>query len=218
MTKLTDTQTKALEYIRDSIESSGVPPTLREICVHMGYKAIGSAQDVLAALRKKGYLYENERQQARTYHLTPQARSLRMMAYTDDPNTYVIPCLGQVPAGNPVEAVEDHVGTLRMSIALLPKPQPKAEELFAVRAAGQSMVNAGILDGDWLVVRFRNEAPRDSIVVARLGGDVTVKRLRQHKTDGWYLQPENPDFQPIFAKDEPFEVIGQVLALQRSFH
>lgn len=184
----------------------------------MGYKAVGSAQDVLAALRKKGYLYENERQQARTYHLTPQARSVRIPLGGDgDPNTYIIPCLGQVPAGNPIEAVEDHVGALRMSIGLLPKPQPKAEELFAVRAKGLSMVNAGILDGDWLVVRFRNEAPRDSIVVARMGSDVTVKRLRQHKSDGWYLQPENPDFTPIFAKDEPFEVIGQVIALQRSF-
>jgi repressor LexA len=217
MTKLTDTQSRALEFIKDSIDRAGVAPTLREICAHMGYKAIGSAQDVLAALRKKGYLYENERQQARTYHLTPQARTVVAMA-ADDPNTYVIPCLGQVPAGNPVEAVEDHVGTLRMSIGLLPKPQPKAEELFAVRAKGQSMVNAGILDGDWLVVRFRREAPRDSIVVARMGSDVTVKRLKQHKTDGWFLQPENPDFQPIFAKDEPFEIIGQVLALQRSFH
>lgn len=218
MTKLTDTQTKALEFIRDSIERSGVPPTLREICGHMGYKAIGSAQDVLAALRKKGYLYENERQAARTYHLTPQARSMRVFAGDGDLNTYVIPCLGSVPAGNPVEAVEEHVGTLRMSIGLLPKPQPKPEELFALRAKGHSMVNAGILDGDWLVVRYRNEAPKDSIVVARMeAGDVTVKRLMLHRADGWFLQPENPDFSPIYAKDEPFEVVGQVLALQRAF-
>lgn len=217
MTKLTPTQSKALDFIRGSLERAGVAPTLREICNHMGYKAIGSAQDVVAALRKKGFLYENERQAARTFQLTPEARGLSAVTGEFDPNTFVIPCLGSVPAGNPIEAIEDNIGTLRMSMALLPKPQPPASELYAVRAKGESMVGAGILDGDWLVVRVRNEAPKDSIVVARMGDDVTVKRLCHHRADGWFLQPENPSFQPIFAHTEPFVVIGQVVALQRAF-
>jgi repressor LexA len=217
MTKLTPTQSKALDFIRTSIDKSGMAPTLRELCAHMGYKAIGSAQDVITALRKKGFLLENDRQAARSYQLSTIARRSRHTPSEGDANTFVIPCLGLVPAGNPVEAVEDHIGTLRMSIALLPKPQPPADELFALRAKGDSMVGAGILDGDWLVVRIQDEAPKDSIVVARLDGDVTVKRLMQERGKGWYLQPENPRFEPIYASEQPFEVVGRVVALQRAF-
>jgi repressor LexA len=216
MTKLTPTQSKALEFIRTSIDKSGMAPTLRELCAHMGYSAIGSAQDVITALRKKGFLLENDRQAARSYQLSTIARRARSVPPEGDANTFVIPCLGFVPAGNPVEAVEDHIGTLRMSIALLPKPQPKAEELFALRAKGDSMIGAGILDGDWLVVHVQDEAPKESIVVARLDGDVTVKRLMQERGRGWYLQPENPRFEPIYASEQPFEVVGKVVALQRA--
>ena len=217
MNKLTPTQEKALDFIRVSIDRSGVAPSLRDICSHMGYSAIGSAQDVLAALRKKGFLLENDTRMARAYQLTAEARGLRATITDHDPNTFIIPCLGSVPAGNPVEAVEDHIGTLRMSIALLAKPHPQANELFAVRAKGLSMINAGILDGDWLVVRLKEEAPKESIVVARMHDDVTVKRLMHDRKSGWFLQPENADFSPIYAKDEPFQVIGQVVALQRAF-
>ena len=131
-------------------------------------------------------------------------------------NTFVIPCLGFVPAGNPVEAVDEHIGTMRMSIAAFSKPAPRADQLFAVKAKGESMIGAGIFDGDWLVVKLDAEPPKESIVVARLEGDVTVKRLVKDKTDGWFLKPENPAFRPLYAKDQPFEIVGQVLALQRS--
>jgi repressor LexA len=215
MAKLTPIQAKALAFIKESIERSGVAPTLRELCGHMGYSAIGSAQDVVSALRKKGFLADTEKQAARALVLTSRARQQRVTPREGDPNTFVIPCLGAVPAGNPVQAVEEHIGTLRMSIALLPKPYPKADELFALQADGDSMIGAGIHDGDWLVVKVQPEAPKDSIVVARLDGDVTVKRLMHDRRDGWFLQPENPRFQPLFAKETPFEVIGRVVALQR---
>lgn len=216
MANLTPTQSKALEYIRASIERSGVAPTLREICSFMGYKAVGSAQDLINALRKKGFLEESEKQSHRTLMLSRAARQTARTPDEGDLNTYVIPCLGAVPAGNPVEAVEDHIGTLRMSISMLPKPHPDPSELFAVRARGDSMVNAGIIEGDWLVVRTQKEAPKESIVVARLDGDVTVKRLCHDKKVGWYLQPENPRYEPMYASDNPFEIVGQVLALQRA--
>jgi len=216
MTKLTPTQSKALDFIRTSIERSGVAPTLREICVYMGYNAVGSAQDVVSALRKKGFIEENERQAARTYLLTSLARHQRSTPEEGDFNTYSIPCLGTVPAGNPVLATEERIGTLRMSIALLPKPHPRADELFALRATGESMVGAGILDGDWLVVRVDKDPVREMIVVARLGDEVTVKRLMRDKAQGWYLKPENPHFAPIYANDQPFEIVGRVVALQRA--
>jgi repressor LexA len=216
VSKLTDTQTKALEFIRSSVERSGVAPTLREICGHMGYSAIGSAQDVVTALRKKGFLLENERQTARTLVLTSLARNQRVTPDAGDFNTFVIPCLGHVPAGNPVEAVESHIGTLRISISLLQKPYPRADELFALKATGESMIEAGILDGDWLVVKLEQDPPKESIVVARLDDDVTVKRLCKDKAKGPFLKPENPRFAPIYAASRPFEVVGRVVALQRA--
>lgn len=216
MSKLTDTQSKALAYIRSSIEKSGVAPTLREICSHMGYSAVGSAQDLVSALRRKGFLEENERQSARTFVLTKYARHQTVTPEEGDFNTFVIPCLGTVPAGNPVEAHESHIGTMRMSISMLSKPYPRADELFALRATGESMINAGILDGDWLVVKVDKDPPKESIVVARVDGDVTVKRLCRDKARGWFLQPENPRFAPIYADDAEFDLVGRVVALQRS--
>lgn len=212
MSKLTATQEKALAYIHDSLERTGVAPTLREICSYMGYSAIRSAQDLVTALRKKGYLIENERQTARGIIPTNLSRRLE----GDDPDLVMVPCLGSVPAGNPLEAIEDHVATLRLSKSLLPKPTPRPEELFALRASGDSMSGAGILDGDWLVVRMANEAPKDTIVVAQVDSEVTVKRLKQDKRLGWYLQPENPRFKPLYAAEHPFSVVGQVVALQRA--
>ena len=214
MTKLTETQNRALNYIRTVIESSGVSPTLREICSHMGYSAIGSAQDVIGALRKKGYIEASGKHAARRFVLTDLARSLSKID-NDDPNTFIIPCLGYVPAGNPLEAVEEASSTLRISISMIPRPVPKADELFALQATGESMRDAGILDGDWLVIHAQKDAPKGSVVVARVEEEVTVKRLMQDQS-GWFLQPENPDFRPIYAYQSPFELVGRVVALQRA--
>jgi repressor LexA len=222
MDKLTKVQTKALKFIRSSIETSGFAPTLREICDYMGYSAIGSAQDLVLALRRKGFLEAADRQAARRFKLTPIARQLTekktrlAISPGEDPNTFTIPCLGYVPAGSPTEATEAQIGTLRMSVGLLPKPSPKPQDLFALKATGDSMIGAGILDGDWLVVRCEAEAPKKSIVVARLEDSVTVKRLMRDRKLGWYLQPENPRLSPIYAHDRPFEIVGRVIALQRS--
>jgi repressor LexA len=182
----------------------------------MGYSAIGSAQDLINALRKKGYLETPDKQAARSLFLTRRARVEQEIA-DDDPYTFVVPCLGAVPAGDPREAIEDSIGTLRMSRTMFAKPLPAPESLFALRASGLSMMNAGILDGDWLVVKSCKDAPAGSIVVARVDGEATVKRLMRDRKAGWYLQPENPKYEPIYAVDDPFEVVGQVVALQRSF-
>jgi len=217
--RLTPTQAKALDFIRGKLSHSSVAPTLREICSHMGYSAIGSAQDVVSALRKKGFISQPEKQKARSFVLTELAKNVLFndeTGYEMDPNTFVIPCLGTVPAGLPAEAIEEQIDTLRMSMSLLPSPRPKADEIYGLRATGESMIHAGILDGDWLVVKVANSADKGSIVVARIEDGITVKRLMTDK-DGWFLQPENPEFSRVYAKDEPFEIVGKVLALQRKF-
>jgi repressor LexA len=220
MEKLTATQLKALTFIQLSMQGTGTAPTLRELCEHMGYSAIGSAQDLIAALRRKGFLEEPSKQAARALVPTLAGKDLTKSPDDDDadPLTWTLPCLGMVPAGNPVEAIEERIGTLRLSSSLIPKPHPPRKSLFALRAKGESMIHAGILDGDWLVVASQKTAPVNSIVVARLEGDATVKRLMKDKNRGWYLKPENPSFHPTFAEDKPFEVIGRVVALQRSFN
>lgn len=218
MEKLTPVQLKALTYIRTAMDKTGTTPTLRELCEHMGYSAIGSAQDLIAALRRKGYLEEPSKQSARALVPTIAGRDLLEDDEPSfDPFTLALPCLGAVPAGNPIEAIEDRIGTLRISTAMIPKPMPARESMFALRAKGESMIQAGILDGDWLVVAGQNSAPAQSIVVARVDGDATVKRLMKDRTRGWYLKPENPAFKPTYAEDRPFEIIGRVVALQRAF-
>jgi repressor LexA len=220
MDKITSTQLKALTFIRSAMESTGSAPTLREICQFMGYSAVGSAQDLISALRRKGFLEEPSKQAARSIVPTVAARDMLHDDSRDeeDPFTIALPCLGSVPAGNPVEAIEDRIGTLRMSASMLPKPKPARDSLFALKAKGESMVGAGILDGDWLVVASQQTAPANSIVVARLEGEATVKRLMKDRSRGWYLKPENPAFKPVYAEDRQFEIIGRVVALQRGFH
>jgi len=184
MEKLTPIQLKALTFIRGEMARSGTAPTLRELCQHMGYSAIGSAQDLIAALRRKGFLEEPAKQIARALVPTTAARDILPPneEEEDDPFTFVLPCLGAVPAGNPTQAVEDRIGTLRMSTSMIPKPHPPRSALFALKAKGESMIHAGILDGDWLVVASQKSAPANSIVVARFEDDATVKRLMKDKS------------------------------------
>ena len=217
--KLTPQQEKALQFIRDRSKKNGMAPTLRELCAFMGYRAVGSAQDIVAALRRKGFLQEANRRIARNLLVTTKGRTYPSNRDADleemDSGSFVIPCLGSVPAGDPLEAIEARIGTLRLSSSLFQFPPPPARQLFALRARGQSMIQAGIMDGDWLIIVGQQEADSEEIVVARLDGDVTVKRLRHEDRRGWSLHPANPDFHPIYANEQPFDIIGKVVALQR---
>ncbi len=221
MDNLTPIQKKALEFITSHTDRVGYSPTLREICKFMGYKAVGSAQDVVASLRKKGYLSVPDKQAARCLTLSQKAKDIYKVRPSENKkdrlDSFAVPQLGSVPAGLPVEAIEEHQGTLRVSISLIPRSIRKPERLFALRARGESMINAGICDGDWLVVYKQEEAPAGSIVVAMLNGDATVKRLMQTDKGVWYLKPENPAFKEVHADISPFSVIGRVVALQRSY-
>ena len=186
----------------------------------MEFASIGSVQDVVAALRKKGFLEVPDKQVARALILTNMAEGLYAVDAGDDElsdDVWTLPCLGAVPAGNPVEAIEARVGVMSFSAGLLPRPRPRRESLFGLRAKGESMIGAGILDGDWLVVQSRSEAPVGTIVVAKVEEEITVKRLMQDRRRGLYLQPENDAFQPIFGGEQPFSIVGRVVALQRQF-
>lgn len=215
--KLTKIQSQALQIIHRTIENTMKPPTLRELCRMMGYSAVGSAQDIVESLRRKGYLTSEERRCARSLLLTDKGKMAVGASLTPPHHeTLLIPMLGRVPAGAPVEAIEYQEGHLRINTSILPKPRPKSRDLFALQATGLSMIGAGILDGDWLIVKSTEIALPGSIVVARLGEDVTVKRLMKDELRGWYLKPENSDFQNIYPTPGRFSLIGLVVALQRT--
>ncbi len=213
--KLTKIQAKALEFIRTSLESTGTSPTLRELCAYMGYSAIGSAQDLVAALRRKGFLHTPLKQSARSLVLTPKAVALREPTHQSTASTYVLHCHDSLPEGDPLEAVDERSGTLRMSVGMFPRPYPSPKSMFALRASGDSMIDAGIIEGDWLVIHRQDEAEPGQLVLANCGGASLVMRLMKDR-QGWYLKPENNAYQIIRPQEETdLKVIGCVLAVQR---
>lgn len=210
--ELTQAQFRALRCFRDFLNERGTSPTLREIAASMDYTAVGSAQDLVKALQKKGFLTIPDKQSSRSLRLTDKARMLLGIGKEKLSDFFEIPKLGSVPAGNPLLALEDRLGTLQISTDMI-AGRKDPDLLFALSAKGESMIQAGIMEGDWLIVESTSVAEAGDIIIARLDGDATVKRLVKHKKS-WALKPENPAFELI---TDPFEVVGRVVALYRRF-
>jgi repressor LexA len=173
---LTARQQAVLDAIRRHLDMHGVPPTRAELAAAMGFRSPNAAEEHLRALARKGAIA-----------LTPGAsRGLRVKA--EPPG---LPVVGRVAAGSPMLAVEQLEGRLMLDGALF---RPRADYLLRVR--GESMSGAGILDGDLLAVHRAGEARDGQIVVARVDGEVTVKRYRRRGTRVT-LRAENPAFAPI---------------------
>ena len=184
-TRLTARQQQILDWIRSFIDARGMPPTRAEIAAGLGFAAASSAEDHLQALAKKGAL-----------ELVPGAsRGLRLKDMPGVPIQGTLPLIGRVAAGAPILAAENVEARYRIDAALF---SPRADYLLRVR--GMSMKDAGILDGDLLVVHRTSDARSGQIVVARLSGpagdEVTVKRLKRRGRE-IVLQPENSEFEPI---------------------
>jgi repressor LexA len=202
---LTARQQKVLDWIRRHLESTGMPPTRAEIAAGLGFSTASSAEDHLRALARKGAL-----------ELTPGAsRGLRLTEMPELPGAG-LPLVGRVAAGSPILAAEHIEAHLRLDPALF---APRADYLLRVR--GQSMKDAGILDGDLLAVHRTADARSGQIVVARLGGrggdEVTVKRLKRRGAQ-LLLVAENPDYAPIVVdpKRAPLTIEGVAVGLVRS--
>src|SRR5512141_2619721 len=161
---LTARQRQILDWIRHHLETTGMPPTRAEIAAGLGFSTASSAEDHLQALAKKGVLEI----------LAGTSRGLRLKEIPGMPVQGLLPLVGRVAAGNPILAAEHIEAQYRIDAALF---TPHADYLLRVR--GASMQDAGILDGDLLVVHKTAEARSGQIVVARLGEEVTVKRLKR---------------------------------------
>ena len=192
-----------LDYIERETSSTGVPPSIRQIGTALGISSTNGVRLHLQALQKKGYI----RRSQRTSRGIVSLNRLSTAASPSRSTTVDIPILGRVAAGTPIMAAENHEGSLTLDASLI-----KNQESFALRVNGDSMINAGILDGDIVVVRLQQGADNGDIVVARMGEEATVKRFYREK-DAIRLQPENPSLTPIYSTD--VEICGKVVALVR---
>ena len=204
--QLTARQRQILDWIRAYLESTGMPPTRAEIASGLGFSTPSSAEDHLQALARKGAI-----------EMLPGAsRGLRLKDFPGMPVQGTLPLVGRVAAGNPILASENIEGRYRVDPALF---SPRADYLLRVR--GQSMRDAGILDGDLLAVHRTAEARSGQIVVARIGAasgdEVTVKRLGKRGRE-IVLLPENSAFEPIVVdpRTTPFAIEGVGVGLIRS--
>ncbi len=194
MNKLSPMRQKILDYVTAYTRENGYPPTVREICDAVGLRSPSTVHSHLKILQDGGYLEKGE-------HKT-RALSVRGGSGTAFRS---VPILGTVTAGLPILAQEDTLG-------YVPYDGPEQGEMFALQVRGESMIGAGILDGDVVLVRRQNTALSGQIVVALLGEEATVKRLRLQK-DGVWLMPENPAFDPIDGRE--CMILGLVVSLYR---
>ena len=195
MKPLTKSQQRIFDFLKDRSQY-GIPPSVREICAATGLKSTSTVHAHLKALENLGYI-------------SGDAGLNRAIHIEGCEQTAQVPILGKVTAGLPILAVEEIQGYLPITAS-----QQRGRELFALTVQGESMKNAGILDGDYVVVERTPTARDGDIVVALIEDEATVKRLYR-ETDCVRLQPENDAFEPIYAKE--VLILGKVVSVVRYY-
>lgn len=196
---LTARQRETLEWVKDFIRENGMPPTVREIGAAFGTKS-SSVFDMLAALERKGYLRRGDLG-ARSLIVEGMGRPRAGVAE--------VPVIGRIAAGRPIEAIEDDRGTVAVAKDLI-----RGRKVFALKVTGDSMVDAGILDGDYVVVRQQETADDGDIVVAIIGNEATLKRLRREH-DRIRLEPANSKMRPVRVRPEDLRIQGKLIGVHR---
>jgi len=201
---LTTRQKQILEFIRRQIRERGYPPSVREIGEAVGLRSSSTVHGHLARLEGKGYLRRDPTKPRAIELLDDPTRVLQHQRLVS------VPLVGRVTAGEPilaVENIEDYIP--------LPRDLAGGEGTFLLSVRGDSMIGAGIFDGDTVIVRPQQTADNGDIVVAMVGDEeATVKRFFREK-DAVRLQPENPAMEPIISRD--VRIIGKVIGLIRRF-
>ena len=209
MTKLTDKDYQILDFVYKYIRENGFPPTVREICAEVGLSSPATVHARLNKIEAAGFIERS----------STKNRTMRIINYVPDNESdsgvehedYVsVPVYGKITAGVPITAVEQ-----LESYFPIPMSYVNNKEIFMLHVSGESMVNAAILDGDYIIVEKQNTARNGDIVVALIDGtDATVKTF--YKEKGHYrLQPENDYMEPIIANN--VEVMGKVVGVYRMF-
>lgn len=196
----TPRQREILDWVKAFIRDHGMPPTVREIGSAFGIKS-SSVFDLLKALEQKGHLRRGE-QGARS--LIVESHDRRHECGCEE-----VRIVGCIRAGAPVEAIEDGNGTITVKRNLL-----RGREAFALRVEGESMIKAGILDGDYVVVLKQNTADEGDVVVALIDGEATLKRFHR-EPNRVRLDPANDTMRPIFVESGELHLQGKVVAVHR---
>jgi repressor LexA len=214
---LTDRQQAILSFISQSIEERGYPPTLREIGEHFGIRSTNGVNDHLRALEKKGHLQrEDLKSRALRPVGAPQSLSSSLGVGRGDPrlaDIVEVPVIGRVAAGLPLLAVENVQDTVHVDKFFI----GQTREVFALRVKGESMIEDGIFDGDYIFVKKQLQASRGDIVVAMINDEATVKRYYP-EGDSIRFQPANAAMQPIVVRKKDFKsvnLIGIVVGVYR---
>lgn len=196
-----DTQARILEYIEKSSHVNGYPPSVREICEAIGLKSTSTVHGHLVRLEKKGLLNRTS--------MRPRALTVPTDHQKFKTDMFEVPIVGCVTAGTPILATENIEGYIS-----LPKTMLGEGEYYILSVRGESMIEAGILDGDYVVVRKQATAYNGEIVIAMIDDEATVKRF--YKENGHFrLQPENSTMEPIIVPE--VTILGKVVLLYRTF-
>jgi repressor LexA len=211
-TGLTERQRTILDVIRASVTSRGYPPSIREIGDAVGLTSTSSVAHQLRTLERKGYL-RRDANRPRAVDVRGSDEMATPVVTTDVagsdalPEPTFVPVLGRIAAGGPIlaeEAVED--------VFPLPRELVGEGSLFLLKVVGESMIDAAICDGDWVVIRQQSVADNGDIVAAMIDGEATVKTFRRKDGHVW-LMPSNPAFDPINGDDAV--ILGRVAAVLR---
>ncbi len=218
---LTDRQKAVLSFIQDHIEETGYPPTIREIGDHLGIKSTNGVNDHLKALERKGYL---ERKTGKSRALKPMREPDGSPISDGEPSSpadvpemaadaHAVPMVGRIAAGAPIEAIENTEDFLRVGEGMVGRD----DDLFALEVDGDSMIEEGIFDGDYIFVRRQETAENGEIVAAMVDGDATVKRF--YREEGRIrLEPANPNMEPIYVRADDGrapQILGRVVGVFR---
>jgi len=198
--KITDRQQQIYDFIRSTIATRGIPPSMREIGEKSGIRSTNGVERNLAALEELGLIVRER----------GKSRGISLQTSGHAPAT--IPLLGRVAAGMPVLSPENREGEVTVDLSLF--SLRSSNNLFALKVRGESMVNAHIMDGDTLLVRAQSTAQNGDIVVALTDGDATVKRFFLEK-DRVRLQPENSTMKPLYVERGEFRIVGKAVGVIR---
>lgn len=200
---LTKKQEEILTYIKEYIVSHGYPPTVREICKAVGVSSPATVHAHLNNLEKKGFI-KKENTKNRAIELLVQNE------FAQTPETVIeVPLLGKITAGSPIEAIEKPDEYFSLPAYLI----PKSKEVFTLNVSGCSMINAGILDGDIVIVQRQNTARNGQIVVAMTDENEVTLKTYYKESDHFRLQPENDTMDPIILDN--VTILGIAIGLYR---
>jgi len=206
MERLTPRQQAVFDYIKDQVNKRGYPPSVREIGEGIGLRSSSTVHAHLEKLEQKGYI-RRDPTKPRAIEITVPVSEPASLNFNTAPIVSV-PVVGRVTAGAPILAEQNVEDYLNVPAEFTKQGATQ----FCLRVKGDSMMDAGILDGDMVLVRQQNTANSGEIIVALLGDEATVKRFFPMR-DKVKLQPENPNYEPIYSRD--VVILGKVIAVFR---